>query len=300
MIPPYPPRCSPQGAIAVHCKAGLGRTGTNIALYMIKHYGYTAAESIAMCRICRPGCIVGPQQQFLHNLEQRMRREGDLYRKRRSQKQQQHRDSGTAPHAQADRTKSPWSLFAPIRHPQEKQWKQQHYAHTDARFSGSSDSHGRRATSSSMLIRRRQSTDVSRGLGIQRGGGGSEGGGRSCTRRIGGQQEPSSQARTGDRTGSKTLTPWLIGGINRGVGVGGVSGERERRGLRESPLHRRRRASSPPGRAVDTRILEGVTGAGRRGSSAGWATLIGGAREGGAAGSDGNGFGAARGLPGEA
>ena len=39
-----------KGAIAVHCKAGLGRTGTNIAAYMMKHYRYTAKESIAWCR----------------------------------------------------------------------------------------------------------------------------------------------------------------------------------------------------------------------------------------------------------
>jgi protein tyrosine phosphatase len=39
-----------RGAIAVHCKAGLGRTGTNIAAYMIKHYGYTAKETMAWCR----------------------------------------------------------------------------------------------------------------------------------------------------------------------------------------------------------------------------------------------------------
>lgn len=251
-----------------------------------------------MCRICRPGCIVGPQQQFLHVLEKRMRREGDLYR-RRLQKQLQHRDSGAAPHAQEDRMKSSWSLFAPIRRPQRKQ---QHYALTDSRFSGSSNSHGHRATSSPMLTRRWQSTEVSRGLGIQRGGGGggSGGGGRSFMQKIGGQQEPTSQARTGDRTGSKPSTPWLIGGINRGdSGAAQGHGERERRGSRESHFHCHRRATSPPGRAVDTRILEGVTGAGRRGTS-GWATLVGGARESGAASSDGSEFGAARGLPGDA
>jgi len=45
--------------------AGLGRTGTLIACYMMKHYRFSAAEAIAWIRICRPGSIIGPQQEFL-------------------------------------------------------------------------------------------------------------------------------------------------------------------------------------------------------------------------------------------
>ena len=64
-------------AFAVHCKAGLGRTGTCIGAYLMKHYRFTAAEVIGWMRICRPGCVIGPQQQFLQTIQARMWQAGE-------------------------------------------------------------------------------------------------------------------------------------------------------------------------------------------------------------------------------
>ncbi|XP_011613912.1 dual specificity protein phosphatase CDC14B isoform X5 [Takifugu rubripes] len=71
-----------EGAVAVHCKAGLGRTGTLIGCYMMKHYRLTAAEAIAWIRICRPGSIIGPQQNFVEEKQNSLWADGDVFREK--------------------------------------------------------------------------------------------------------------------------------------------------------------------------------------------------------------------------
>ena len=65
------------GAVAVHCKAGLGRTGCCIGSYMMKHYRFTAEEVMGWLRIVRPGSIIGPQQNWLKETQMKMWREGE-------------------------------------------------------------------------------------------------------------------------------------------------------------------------------------------------------------------------------
>ncbi len=78
------------GAIGIHCKAGLGRTGTLIGLYSQKHFGFPARAYIGWNRICRPGAILGPQQQFLSEMQHEMFQAGAAHRAQLTNQPHQH------------------------------------------------------------------------------------------------------------------------------------------------------------------------------------------------------------------
>ena len=55
---------SRRGSVTVHCAAGLGRAGTILACYHIKHLGYDAESAIRHIRKTRPGSIQSEIQEI--------------------------------------------------------------------------------------------------------------------------------------------------------------------------------------------------------------------------------------------
>jgi len=73
--------------MAIHCKAGLGRTGTLIGLYAMKHFKFPAAAFIGWIRIARPGSILGPQQYYLMDMEEvYLGKDSPTYKARKNQR----------------------------------------------------------------------------------------------------------------------------------------------------------------------------------------------------------------------
>ena len=74
------------GAVAVHCKAGLGRTGTLIAAWMMKEFRFTAGEAIGWLRTCRPGSVIGCQQHWLEDQQKVLWARGESEKKKRGER----------------------------------------------------------------------------------------------------------------------------------------------------------------------------------------------------------------------
>ncbi len=55
--------------VAVHCKAGLGRTGLLICIWLILKLNFTPSDAITFIRLIRPGSIMGYQGFFLESFD---------------------------------------------------------------------------------------------------------------------------------------------------------------------------------------------------------------------------------------
>lgn len=79
----------------------------------MKHYGFSAAEAIGWMRVCRPGSVIGPQQQYLKQMERAMHREGSAFRRR----------TGASSSAVRQRVAlANDSIFKPLFRPKEEGW----------------------------------------------------------------------------------------------------------------------------------------------------------------------------------
>ena len=55
--------------VVVHCKAGLGRTGLLICIWLIIKLNFTPSDAITYIRLIRPGSIMGYQGFFLESFD---------------------------------------------------------------------------------------------------------------------------------------------------------------------------------------------------------------------------------------
>jgi atypical dual specificity phosphatase len=61
-------------SVLVHCLAGIGRTGSVLAAYLIEYEGKSADDAIGRLRAIRHGSVEGAQESAVREYEKRVRR----------------------------------------------------------------------------------------------------------------------------------------------------------------------------------------------------------------------------------